>query len=119
MHCSSHPLPAIATQPRVLQLPAPRSQKRHWSSPVLPPAVRVGEAQGSVTVMPDSVADTGRAEPLASSVTELRSALIRLKGQLRDVIAAGHPVDDTQKVIMLRGSCRTTSRTASMTSRTP
>ena len=36
-------------------------------------------------------------------MAELRSALIRLKEQLRDVAAAGHPVDDTQRVIVLRG----------------
>ena len=39
----------------------------------------------------------------AATLTELQPALLRLKEQLRDVVAAGHPVDDTQRVIALRG----------------
>ena len=33
----------------------------------------------------------------------LQPALLRLKEQLRDVVVAGHPVDDIQRTIALRG----------------
>ena len=38
----------------------------------------------------------------AASVAELQPALLRLKEQLRDAVAAGHPVDDMQRVVALR-----------------
>ena len=36
-------------------------------------------------------------------MAELQPALIRLKEQLRDLVAAGHTLDETQRVIALRG----------------
>ena len=36
-------------------------------------------------------------------MVELQPALLRLKEQLRDITAAGHPIDATQKTIALRG----------------
>ena len=38
-----------------------------------------------------------------SAMSELQPALLRLREQLRDVVAAGHPVDDLQRTIALRG----------------
>ena len=38
-----------------------------------------------------------------SNMVELQPALLRLKEQLRDIVAAGHPLDETQRVIALRG----------------
>ena len=39
----------------------------------------------------------------SAGMADLRPALIRLKEQLRGVVAAGRPADETQRVIMLRG----------------
>jgi len=39
----------------------------------------------------------------AATVADLQPALLRLKEPLRDVVAAGHPIDGTQRVIALRG----------------
>ena len=44
----------------------------------------------------------------AASIAELQPALLELKEQIRDVAAAGHPLDDTQRFIALRGILPTT-----------
>ena len=39
----------------------------------------------------------------ASSMVELQPVLLKLKEQLRDITAAGHPLDETQRAIAPRG----------------